>query len=152
LINHILKKEDDMKKTILVLALAFVFGLTFRITEGKAQMGSGMMGPGYGMGSGMMGGGGMTGRGTGPGMSDPGDGYPYNPHNGQYKEFQKPLGPKEARAILEDYLKSRRNPNLKLGKIKDDGYAFEAEIVTKDNSLVDRILVDKNTGGMRSAY
>jgi hypothetical protein len=136
-----------MKKTILVLALAFVFGLTFRITEGKAQMGSGMMGPGYGMGSGMMG------RATGPGMSDPGDGYRYNPQNGsQYKEFQKPLGPKEARAILEDYLKSKRNPNLKLGKIKDDGYAFEAEIVTKDNSLVDRILVDKNTGGMRSAY
>jgi hypothetical protein len=142
-----LKKEDNMKKTILVLALAFVFGLTFRITEGKAQMGSGMMGPGYGMGSGMMG------SGAGQGMSGPREGYQNNPQNGsQYKEFQKPLGPKEARAILEDYLKSKRNPNLKLGKIKDDGYAFEAEIVTKNNSLVDKILVDKNTGGMRSAY
>jgi hypothetical protein len=142
-----------MRKTILVLALAFVFGLTFRITEGKAQMGSGRMGSGYGMGSGMMGGG-MMGSGTGQGTWGPREGYQNNPQNGgsQYKEFQKPLGPKEARAILEDYLKSKRNPNLKLGKIRDDGYAFEAEIVTKGNSLVDKILVDKNTGEMRSAY
>lgn len=140
-----------MKKTVLVLVLAFVIGLTFYITEGKAQMGSGMVGPGYGMGSGMMGGG-MMGRGT-PGMTDPGNGYQYNPQYGPpYRESQKPLEQKEARAILEDYLKSKRNPNLKLGKIKDDEYAFEAEIVTKDNSLVDRILIDKNTGGMRSVY
>jgi hypothetical protein len=155
-----LKKEDNMKKTIFVLAFAIVIGLTFSITEGNAQMGSGRMGSGYGMGSGMMGGG-MMGSGAGQGMSSPRDGYQNNPQNGyqsnpqngsQYEEFQKPLGPKEARAILEDYLKSKRNPNLKLGKIKDDGYAFEAEIVTKNNSLVDRILIDKNTGGMRSAY
>jgi hypothetical protein len=152
LINHILKKEDNMKKTIFVLAFAIVIGLTFSITEGNAQMGSGRMGSGYGMGSGMMGGG-MMGSGTGQGTWGPRQGYQNNPQNGsQYEEFQKPLGPKKARAILEDYLKSKRNPNLKLGKIKDDGYAFEAEIVTKNNSLVDRILIDKNTGGMRSAY
>ena len=146
LVNHILRKENNMKKTISVLAFAIVMGLTFFTTEGKAQMGSGMMG------GGMMGGG-MMGRGNGQGMSGPREGYQNNPQNGsQYNEFQKPLGPREARAILENYLKSKRNPNLKLGKIKDDGYAFEAEIMTKDNSLVDRILVDKNTGRMRSAY
>jgi hypothetical protein len=146
-VNHILKTEDNMKKTILVLAFAIVIGLTLSITEGEAQMGSGMTGPGYGMGSGMMG------SGTGQGMWGPREGYQSNPQNGyQYKELQKPLGPKEARAILEDYLRSKRNPNLKLGKIRDDGYAFEAEIVTKENSLVDKILVDKNTGGMRSTY
>jgi hypothetical protein len=146
-VNHILETEDNMKKTISVLAFAIVIGLTFSITEGEAQMGSGMMGPGYGMGSGIMG------SGTGQGMWGTREGYQNNPQNGsQYKEFQRPLGPREARAILEDYLKSKRNPNLKLGKIRDDGYAFEAEIVTKENSLVDKILVDKNTGGMRSAY
>ena len=58
----------------------------------------------------------------------------------------------DARAILEDYLSSVRNPNLKLGEITDQGNAFEAEILTKDNSLVDRVLVDKNTGWMRSVY
>jgi hypothetical protein len=147
-----LRKENFMKKTILVSGLAFLIGLTLSVGEGKAQMGSGRMGSGYGMGSGMMGGG-TTGWGPGPGMSNPGDGYSTNPQNGsQYKEFQKPLGQREARGILEDYLKSKRNPNLKLGRIKDDGDTFEAEIVTKNNSLVDKILVDKNTGGMRSAY
>ena len=29
---------------------------------------------------------------------------------------------------------------------------FEADVVTKDNSLADKILVDKNTGWMRPAY
>jgi hypothetical protein len=136
-----LRKENDMKKALLVLALSFVMGLAFSIPEGNAQMGSGMMG------------GGMMGSGTGQGMWGPREGYQNNPQNGsQYKEFQRPLGPKEARGILEDYLKSKRNPNLKLGKIRDDGYAFEGEIVTKNNSLVDKILVDKNTGEMRSAY
>jgi len=47
---------------------------------------------------------------------------------------------------------NRSDPNLKLGKLTDDGNSFEADIVTKDNSLVDKILVDKNTGAMRSAY
>jgi hypothetical protein len=42
------------------MALSFVIGLTLYINEGKAQMGPGMMEPGYGygyrMGPGMMGG------------------------------------------------------------------------------------------------
>lgn len=42
-------------------------------------------------------------------------------------------------------LKCMRNPNLKLGKVKDTGNAFEAEILTKNNSLVDKVLVDKST-------
>lgn len=43
--------------------------------------------------------------------------------------------------------------DLKLGDIKDEGQYFEAEIVTKDNSsLADVIIVDKDTGWMRSAY
>ena len=54
--------------------------------------------------------------------------------------------------MVENYLQSTGNPNLKLGKITDDGSSFEADIVTKDNSMVDKILVDKNSGAMRSAY
>lgn len=63
-----------------------------------------------------------------------------------------PLELKDARAMMDDYLKSTRNPNLKLGKIKDLGTAFEAEVLTKNNSLVDRVLIDKQTGRMNSAY
>jgi hypothetical protein len=54
--------------------------------------------------------------------------------------------------MMNDYLKSTRNPNLKLGKIKDVGSAFEAEILTRTNDLVDRVLLDKESGSVRSAY
>jgi hypothetical protein len=54
--------------------------------------------------------------------------------------------------MLENYLTSTRNPNLKLGKITEKGAYYEAEIVTKNNSLVDKILVDRYTGWMRSEY
>lgn len=104
--------------------------------------GPGMMGgygPGYGMGYGMMGG-----YGPGYGM---GRGY-----GRQYQSTGKTIDAKEAEAMMKDYLKSFRNPNLKLGKIKDRGNAFEAEILTKKNDLVDRVNIDKATGYIRSAY
>jgi len=105
-------------------------------------MGSGMMGY-YGMGPGMMGYYGM-----GPGMMGSGYGY-----NRQYQQPQRPITEKDAKGIVENYLNSTRNPNLKLGKIKDEGSAFEADIVTKSNgSLVDKVLVSKDTGWMRSVY
>jgi hypothetical protein len=108
---------------------------------------------GYGMGPGM-----MRGRGMGPGMMGPGMrgwgmgpgyGYQYGP---QYQRPQKPLEKQDAKVILENYLKSTRNPNLKLGKIEDKGDDFEAEILNQKDSLVDKILIDKNTGWMRSVY
>ena len=110
-------------------------------------MGPGMMGPGYGypMGPGMMGPG--YGYPMGPGMMGPG--YGYGP---QYQQPQKPMTKKDAETLVQNFLKSTGNPNLKLGEIKDEGSTFEVAIVTKDNSLVDRILVDKRTGWMRSVY
>ncbi|MFH1490028.1 MAG: hypothetical protein ABII06_14090 [Pseudomonadota bacterium] len=113
-------------------------------------MGPGMMGQGYGMGPGMMG----QGYGMGPGMM--GQGYGMGPGYGygrQYQQPQEPMEEKDAKELLENYLKSTRNPNLKLGNIKDAGSVFEAEIVTKkDGSLVDKVAVDKYTGWMRSVY
>jgi hypothetical protein len=119
-------------------------------------MGPGMMGGrgyGYGMGYGMRGGRGY-GYGMGPGMMGPGYGYgtPSEPYPYAGQQPQKPLDKVQAKAMVENYLKSTGNPNLKLGDIKDDGQYFEADIVTKDNSLVDKLLVDKDTGAMRSAY
>jgi len=49
-------------------------------------------------------------------------------------------------------LDSTSNPNLKLGQETDKGTRYEFDVVTKDNSLVDRLLVSKNTGEIRSAY
>jgi hypothetical protein len=122
-------------------------------------MGPGMMGPGYGygygMGPGMMGQGYGPGYGMGPGMMGPGYGYgrQYGPQYGrQYQQLQKPLDRNQAKQEVENYLSSMRNPNLKLGKIEEKGNGYQINIETKDGSLVDKILVDKNTGWMRSAY
>lgn len=64
----------------------------------------------------------------------------------------KPLTKDQAKALVENYLKNTNNPNLKLGSFSDKGDVFEAEIVTKDGSLADKILVNKETGWFRSAY
>jgi len=152
-----------MKKLLFGLALPLALALTLYGTDASAQMGYGTMGPGYGMGPGMMGGG-WSGYGMGPGMMGYGYGmgpgmmgYGYGPQYGrqyapQYQQPQKPLNKNQAKEMVENYLQSTRNPNLKLGKVEDKGYAFEANIVTKDGSLVNKVLVDKNSGWMQSAY
>ncbi|MGB5424484.1 MAG: periplasmic heavy metal sensor [Desulfobacterales bacterium] len=103
-------------------------------------MGPGMMGPGYGMGPGHGRGPGWMGREPSQGEMQP----------GAYR-LETPLQEDGARAVVENYLQSTRNPNLKLGKITEQGDAFEAEIVTKEGSLVDELLVDKSTGWIHPA-
>jgi len=171
-----------MKGKILLGLATLSMVIAFTVTGVSAQMGQvgpgmGMMGmqgqtgpcPWYGqgqMGTGM--GMGQMGHGMmmGPGMGGPQGWYECGPgmmmggSQGwcgpgmmwQYQQPQKALEEKDTKVILENYLQSTRNPNLKLGKIKDIGSAYEAEIVTKENSLVNKITVDKNTGWMRSAY
>ena len=149
----------------MILFATLFIGVTLYSVKGNAQMNQGY-GPGYGMGPGMMGQGygyGMGpgtmgpgyGYGMGQGMMGPGYGYgrQYGPQYGrQYQQLQKPLDRNQAKQQVENYLSSMRNPNLKLGKIEEKGNGFQINIVTKDGSLVDKILVDKNTGWMRSAY
>ena len=161
-----------MKRSTIVLIAAFVIiaaGLIFLLMEGQAQRGPGYgMGPGYGYGMGpghMMGWGGYggpqycpycgsyvgPGYGMGPGMMGPGmmhRGWGMGP---QYQPLEKPLQKKDAKAMLENYVQSLYNPDLKLGKITEKDTYFEGEILTKDNVTVDTILVDKNTGWMQSA-
>jgi hypothetical protein len=116
---------------------------------------------GYGMGPYMMGRGPQSGYGRGPAMMGRGPGrmgrgkIQSSPQMGtgpEYRQGRGVLTKKDARSIVKDYLTSTRNPNLKLGKIEDAGDAYKAEIVTKDNSLVDQVLVDKSTGWMQPAY
>jgi hypothetical protein len=110
-----------MKKTILVLAVALVFGLTFYAIESRAEhpMGPELTGHGYGSVS----------KVTGP---------------------DKPLNGNEAKTTFENYIKSTGNPDLRLGRIEDIGVSFKGEILNKDNSVVDEILLNKKTGTMRS--
>jgi hypothetical protein len=115
-------------------------GRGYGMMGGGSGMGPGMMGPGYGMGSGFGRGTGSMGRapaqgGTGTGAA----------------RLETPIKEEGARTVVENYLQATRNPNLKLGKITEQGDAFEAEIVTKDGSLVDKLLIDKSTGWMHPA-
>jgi hypothetical protein len=151
-------KEKRMKKTIfiisLTLALAFALGTaTVQSQSGRGGYGSGM-GSGYGMGPGMMGDYGGDRYSRGPDMMG-GYGYDNGMGRGYGRQSQppgKPLDANEAESMMKDYLNSTRNPNLKLGKINDEGRSFEAEILTKKDEIVDRVLIDKETGYMRSAY
>ena len=128
-----------MRKIILILFATVFIGVALYSVEGNAQMGPGY-GPGYGMGPGMM----------GPGY---GYGQQYGPQYGrQYQQPQNPLDKNQAKQQVENYLSSMRNPNLKLGKIEEKGNNYQVNIETKEGSLVDKILVDKNTGWMRSVY
>ena len=170
-----------MRRTVFVLSLVLFMGLAFCGVQAMAQtesdnpgpgygpggyglcpwcgqytgphgwygMGPGMMGGyGYGMGPGMMGG---YGYGMGPWMMGPG--YGYGPGYGQpYGQSQKPLDKDQAKQEAEDYLKATRNPNLKIGEVQEKGSDYEVNIVTKDGSLVSKLLVNKDTGWMRPAY
>ena len=82
--------------------------------------------------------------------SDMGDVYPWS--KPPYRQFAIPIDKKDAQTLAENYLNSTHNPNLKLGRGKDEGTDYEIDIVTRDNSLVDRLLVNKKTGNIRSAY
>jgi Cytochrome C oxidase, cbb3-type, subunit III len=86
---------------------------------------------------------------AGYGMIGRGNGGQYpRPH----QKPSKPLDEQQARREVEKYLKSTRNPNLKVGKVEDKGNQYEVTVQTNDGSLVDKILVEKNTGQMKSAY
>ena len=81
-----------------------------------------------------------------------GPGHPWYGSGPQYQGSEKPLEESKVKSMLNDYLRSTGNPNLKLGEIDERGSVFEAEILTKDGSLVDKLAVDKSTGWMRSVY
>ena len=151
-----------MKKSLFVLGLVLISGLIVFPLQGKSQMGPGRMGPegGYGawnycpycgapMGPGMTG----PGYGRGYGMMGPGYGPQYGPpHGPPYQQPREPMKEKDAVQIVENYLRATRNPNLKLGKIIEKDTYFEAEILTKEGSLADKLAVDKSSGWMQSIY
>lgn len=99
---------------------------------------------GAGMGRGMM-------HHRGSGMMQPGQGQAAQ-QTAPGQTPGKPLTEEQAKLLLENYLKNTNNPNLKLGGITSKDGFYEAQIVTKDGSMVDKIQVDKNTGWFRSAY
>jgi len=58
----------------------------------------------------------------------------------------------DAEHIVEDYLAEVGNPNLKMGRITETEQEFQIEIVTQDNSLVERLIIDRETGRLNITY
>jgi hypothetical protein len=113
-------------------------------TQGNAP-GFGPAG-GYGPGYHMRGWGG----GYGPGMMQ---GYGYGPgyNRGDAQGNQTlNLTTDDVKSRMERWLAARGNARLKLGEVKEkDADTITAEIVTKDNSVVERFIVDRHTGFTR---
>jgi hypothetical protein len=98
--------------------------------------GPGMMGPGYGPG--WM----HRGRGYGPGYGR----HMWGP--GAYSQQSNlNLSVDDVKSRLERWLTWRGNSRLKVGEVKEkDANTIVADIVTKDNSLVQRFIVERKTG------
>ena len=123
---------------------------------GPGMTGSGsMMGHGSMTGHGMMGHGPMMGHGSmmGHGMMGHGmrgGGYGHGSAYGESAiQVDQDLSADDVRARIERSLKWHGNERLKVGEVKElDDDTIVAEIVTQDDSLVDRFKVNRHTGSM----
>ena len=138
------------RKALMATAVAAALALGTALTAGPvlahgpgegygmhgAHMGSGMMGH---MGSGMMGhmGSGMMGYGAGAQWGCP--------H--AKVSFDKELTVDDVTKFLEQRLDKMGNERLKVGEVKvKDDHTIIADIVTVDDSLVQRLEFDRDTG------
>jgi hypothetical protein len=128
-------------------------------------------GPGYGPGWGMMGGLGLGGGGPCPAFgADEGQGFGPGYHMRGWRGGYGPgwmmgrgYGPgydrqaenlnlsiDDVKNRIERWLTWRGNPRLKVGEVKEkDADTITVDVVTKDNSLVQRFIVDRHNGAFR---
>ena len=110
-------------------------------TQGDGSGPAGGYGPGYHMRG--------WGGGYGPGMMQ-GYGPGYGPRAGVQGNQNLNLTTDDVRSRMERWLDARGNARLKLGEVKEkDADTITAVIVTKDNSVVERFIVDRHTGFTR---
>ena len=128
------------------------------LSHGTGGQGGPGYGPGYGMMGGMMGQGAGYGgqQGFGPGyggMMGPGygngAGYGFGPC-GQAAATGEDINIEGVQTRMERWLAMQGNDRLKLGKIEAvDDDTITVEIVTADDSLVQKLAVDRHSGQMR---
>lgn len=159
----------ERKSVVIAAALAAVLGVgTFAYSAaGNAQPYSG----GWGYGPGWMHGWMMSGYGPGPGY---GPGWMHGGYGprwcwqtyGRYgvtgpgaqpgqqadQQQQAKLTVDDVKVRMERWLAYQGNPHIKLGAVKETGPdTITADIVTTNNSLVQRFDIDRNTGFYRPA-
>lgn len=108
---------------------------------GQSSTGQGMMHGGMGQG---MTGSGMMQHGMMPDSSDPGRGALF----GSRVTPMMNLSVEDVRGYLALQLDHLNNERLKVGDIKADDGTITADIVTVDDSLVQRLKVDRRTGSI----
>lgn len=89
------------------------------------------------------------GSGYGPGMMGDGRGYAARGtlQGDQNAGQSSSLTTDDVKTRIERWLAWRGNPRLKVGEIKEkDADTIIADVVTQDNSLVERFIVDRHTG------
>ena len=110
-------------------------------TQGDRSGPTGGYGPGYHMRG--------WGGGYGPGMMQ-GYGPGYGPRASVQGNQNLNLTTDDVKSRMERWLAARGNARLKLGEVKEkDADTITAVIVTKDNSVVERLIVDRHTGFTR---
>lgn len=75
--------------------------------------------------------------------------YCPGPQKDRYGERKAVRTEREARKELRKYFTSEKET---IGEIRDRDLFFEVEIKGRDNKTVDRIIIDKRTGRIRSTY
>jgi hypothetical protein len=82
------------------------------------------------------------------------DVYPYGDYKkgtlvSSYGEKRPVTTVEEAKRVLTEYFAKK---DVMIGEIKEKELFFEAEIRDKNNNLVDKVIIDKRTGRIRSIY
>jgi len=75
--------------------------------------------------------------------------YPYGESGHRYGQRKAVSNNQEARRLLKDYF-SRRD--VKIGDLRERELFFEADIRDRRGALIDKVIVDKRTGRIRSMY
>jgi hypothetical protein len=79
------------------------------------------------------------------GQSGGGDYVPQRRDSGELLAKKSAVSEDQAREIVSSYVK-RLNPDLEIGKIKDNGGFYEVEIVDEGQEIVQLLGVDKLSG------
>ncbi len=67
---------------------------------------------------------------------------------GEYGEKSTVMDEAEARRILREYFQD----DVKIGNVKERKFYFEAEIRDRQGNVIDKVIIDRRTGRIRSIY
>ena len=80
-------------------------------------------------------------------------GQPFSPYGGLqrggYGERKSVQSRGDAQRMLNDYYMRR---SMRIGPIREDRFYYEADILDRNNRFMDRVIIDKRSGRIRSIY